>query len=255
MPLTTLPGDPLPLPSPPLSPPPPLPVPPPAAAPAATPAWVAAIGLGFAVTSGNTDTSTLNVSIDLSSRAKARNVFKADMLYLRGEQDGDLNINRLSVRARDEYTGLHAGRGYAFGQVEYLSDTFKDIEFLVAPAVGLGFKIRDTAGLAFAFDAGLGIKVEKSMLRRVQSSGAVTAAQRFLRKLSDHATITESLAALWAVDRSDDALYTFKAGLTADLTRRSQVKLEVIDLYKTRPPATTVVKNDVSFVTSVVYKF
>jgi hypothetical protein len=76
-----------------------------------------------------------------------------------------------------------------------------------------------------------------------------------VRKLSQHASITQSLAALWTVDRFDDALYTFKAGLTADLTRRSQIKVEVVDLYKTRPPAVTVQKNDVSLVTSVVYKF
>ena len=76
-----------------------------------------------------------------------------------------------------------------------------------------------------------------------------------MRKLSEHASITQSLAALWTIDRFDDALYTFKAGLTADLTRRSQIKVEVVDLYKTRPPAVTVGKNDVSLVTSLVYKF
>jgi len=121
--------------------------------------------------------------------------------------------------------------------------------------VGLGHKVRDTPGLTLFLDAGLGLKVEKNMGRVVQSTSAVTASQRFTRKLSDHASISQSMAALWTVDRLDDALYTFKAGLTADLTRRSQIKIEVVDLYKTRPPAVTVEKNDVSLVTSVVYKF
>jgi len=31
--------------------------------------------------------------------------------------------------------------------------------------------------------------------------------------------------------------------------------VELVDLYKTRPPTATVVKNDVSIVTAVVYKF
>ncbi len=142
-----------------------------------------------------------------------------------------------------------------FGQIEGLRDTFKDIEYLVAPSVGLGHKVRDTPALLLFVDAGLGLKVEKNRDRAVRASGAVTASQRFTRKLSEHASISQSLAGLWTIDRLDDALYTFKAGLTADLTRRSQIKMEVVDLYKTRPPVVTVEKNDVSLVTSLVYKF
>jgi putative salt-induced outer membrane protein YdiY len=251
-----MPGEPVPIPSPPPAPPappagPPAPVIPP---PQALRPWVASIGLGFSLTSGNADTSTLNLSFDVSSRPQAPNVFKADLLYLRGEENGELSLNRLSLRARDEYTRA-GGRTYLFGQIEGLRDTFKDIDYLVAPSFGLGHKVRDTAALLLFLDAGLGFKMEKDMNRALRTSGAVTASQRFTRKLSEHASISQSLAALWTIDRLDDALYTFKAGLTADLTRRSQIKVEVVDLYKTRPPAVTVEKNDVSLVTAVVYKF
>jgi putative salt-induced outer membrane protein YdiY len=254
-PPAAMPGEPVPVPSPPPPPPPPQAPPPPA--PAAAPSLrprLASIGLGFALTSGNADTSTLNLSFDVSSRPQAPNVFKADLLYLRGEENGELSLNRLSLRARDEYTRA-GGRTYLFGQIEGLSDTFKDIDYLVAPSVGLGHKVRDTPALLLFVDVGLGLKVEKNMARALRTSGAVTASERFTRKLSEHASISQSLAALWTIDRLDDALYTFKAGLTADLTRRSQIKVEVVDLYKTRPPVVTVEKNDVSLVTSLVYKF
>jgi putative salt-induced outer membrane protein YdiY len=231
-----------------------LPPAPPPPAPPAVPAWTASVGLGFAITSGNADTSTLNLSFDVTSRPQMPNVFKADLLYLRGEENGAVNLNRLSTRVRDEYTRA-AGKSYMFGQIEGLRDTFKDIDYLVAPSVGLGHKVRDTPRLALFLDTGVGMKVEKNMRRALRTSGAVTASERFVHKLSQHASITQSLAALWTIDRFDDALYTFKAGLTADLTRRSQIKVEVVDLYKTRPPAVTVEKNDVSLVTSVVYKF
>jgi hypothetical protein len=94
-PVVPMPGDPLPIPLPP--PPPPTP---------REPAWFGSIGLGFAVTSGNADTSTLNVSVEPSTRALARNVFRADGRFLRGERNGELNLNlnQLSMRMRDEYT-------------------------------------------------------------------------------------------------------------------------------------------------------
>ncbi len=246
-----MPGDPLPAPSPPPVPPAPRPD---APAPPPLPVWTASIGLGFALTSGNADTSTLNVSFDVSSRPQMPNVFKADLLYLRGEENGALSLNRLSLRARDEYTRA-AGKSYLFGQLEGLRDTFKDIDYLMALSAGLGHKVRETAALALFLDAGLGVKIEKNTDRGLRTSGAVTASERFTRRLSEHAQLTQSLAALWTIHRLDDALYTFRFGLTADLTRRSQIKVEVVDLYKTRPPAVTVEKNDVSLVTSVVYKF
>jgi putative salt-induced outer membrane protein YdiY len=235
------PGEPLPLPSPPPPPPP------------REPRWSGSFGFGLAITSGNADTSTLNVSLDLSTRPQARNVFKAEGLYLRGDRNGEPNVDRLSMRARNEYT--RPPRAYVFGQVEYLRDAFKDIDYLVAPSIGLGYKVRDTPATLLAFDVGVGLKVERDTGQGVRTEGAVTAAQRARRQLSPHATITQSIAALWTVDRFDDALYTVKLGLVADLTRRSQVRIEVVDLYKTRPPLTTIGKNDVSVVTSLVYKF
>ena len=211
------------------------------------------MGLGVSVTAGNADTSTFNASMDIATRGDVPNVFKAEALYLRGDRNGELNLNRLSVRVRDEYTG--APRHYVFGQVEYLRDTFKDIEYLVAPAVGLGYKAYETEARALAFDLGIGAKIEKNMARRRTTLGAVTANQRWRQRLSSHAAVTQSAGALWTADRFDDALYTLKLGLTADLTRRSQVKIEVVALYKTRPPAASVEKNDVSAVTALVYKF
>jgi putative salt-induced outer membrane protein YdiY len=231
----------------------PLPSPPPPLAKAQPAAWTGSIGLGISVTAGNADTSTFNATVDLATRADAANVFKAEALYLRGDRDGELNLNRLSIRGRHEYR--RAPHAYVFGQVEHLRDTFKDIDYLVAPAIGMGYKVHETETRALALDFGVGAKIEKNMARRATTSGAVTANQRWRRQLSSHAAVTQSLGALWTADRFDDALYTLKVGITADLTRRSQIRLEVVDLYKTRPPTAMVEKNDVSAVTALVYKF
>ena len=194
------------------------------------------------------------MAVDLSSRPKARNIFKAEGLYLRGGKDGELNVDRLSVKLRDEYT--RAPHMFVYGQVEYLRDTFKDIQYLVAPTVGVGYKVWDTADVRIlAFDAGVGFKSEKNPFEPVRTSGAITGAERFLHKLSDHATVTQSIAALWTADDFGDALYTLKLGLAAAITTRSQLTVELADFYKTRPPDVTVRKNDVSVVTAVVYKF
>ena len=60
---------------------------PPPAAPSGP--WIGSIGGGVALTSGNTDTSTINASYDVTYDPKTKNVVKSDALYLRGKKLSD----------------------------------------------------------------------------------------------------------------------------------------------------------------------
>jgi hypothetical protein len=66
--------------------------------------------------------------------------------------------------------------------------------------------------------------------------------------------LTESVAGLWKTRDFSDALYTFGAGVTASLTTRSQLKVEMIDTFKNLPPAPSTKKNDVALVVSILFK-
>ena len=68
------------------------------------------------------------------------------------------------------------------------------------------------------------------------------------------AAITLAFNALWKASDFGDGVYTFTAGAAAALTKRVQIKAELLDAYITRPPA-AVLKNDVSLITSFAYKF
>jgi putative salt-induced outer membrane protein YdiY len=45
------------------------------------------------------------------------------------------------------------------------------------------------------------------------------------------------------------------AALAVSVTTRAQLKVELLDTYKAKPPSPTVKKNDVSLLLGVVYKF
>lgn len=225
----------------------------PPAEPPPPPPWTGSVGAGLAFTKGNTDTTNVNISFDLASDPKQVNVFKAEGLYLQGSQDGDDTVDRTAVRGR--YERHFSPRTFLFGQMDYVRDTFKDIEYLISPTVGIGRILVDDGKLKVTVDGGVGIVWEKDTDFDVETSGAVTAGEAVAYKLSDTATITHSTTALWKMDDFGDGLYTFRAGIAAGLTKRSQIKLEFIDTLKTRPPTDLVQKNDVAFVSAIVYKF
>ena len=48
---------------------------------------------------------------------------------------------------------------------------------------------------------------------------------------------------------------SFSAGLSTSVLKQIELKIELLDAYKTEPPNDLVKKNDVAFLTAVVYKF
>jgi putative salt-induced outer membrane protein YdiY len=224
------------------------------AAPAAPPPlWSGSIGAGLAVTAGNSDTSNYNLAFNVKHNPDNPHLMTAEAFYLRGTNDGTLAVNRSTFAVRDEYT--LSPRALLFGQVRYLRDTFKNIDYLVAPTAGVGYKVVDLEPTKLAVDVGVGGVWERNTGFETNASGAVTAGESFSHKLSGTAAITQSINALWKTSDFGDALYSFNVGLAASITPKSTLKIELLEVYKTQPPVPTVQKQDVALVTSFVYGF
>ena len=217
------------------------------------PPWTGSAGFGLALNRGNTATTNLNVSFDATHDPKTRSVWKFKGLYLRGTNNGTVALDRLQLEGRNEHT--LSTRVYAFGQLQVLEDQFKDIDYLVAPTAGVGVKIVATPATSFNVDGGLGVKIEKNPGLDRRADAVVTANDRLEHKLSKTAVVTQGFGALWKAQDFGDALYTFTAGLAASVTTRTQLKVELLDTYASRPPTAAVKSNDVALLTALVFKF
>jgi putative salt-induced outer membrane protein YdiY len=227
------------------------PAPPPPAPPPQ--AWTGSAGLGLSLNRGNTATTNLNATFEAAQNPTLKSVWKFKGLYLRGETDGALTVDRLLLEGRNERT--FTTRAYGFGQVQFLEDQFKQIDYLIAPSAGLGYKLVVTPRTSLNADAGVGFKFEKNPGFERRDDLVITASDKFEHKLSGTASVMQSFGALWKAQDFGDALYTFTAGVAAALTTRTQVKVELLDTYATRPPNVTVKNNDVALLTAFVYKF
>lgn len=214
--------------------------------------WTVAAGAGLALTSGNKDTSTVNASYDLTYDPQTRNVVKSDGLLIRGETDNEVSADRIGLNLRDEYE--LTDRVYVFGQNQYLRDRFKSIDYLLAPSGGVGYKLIDTTATKLGVDAGLGGVWEKNTDLDVDSSGAVTLGQKLQHALTGTTTLTESYSGLWKTGDFGDSLHVFSVGAAAAISARTQLKVELLDTYKSLPPLPTVQKNDVAILIALVYK-
>ncbi|MCA1562385.1 MAG: DUF481 domain-containing protein [Acidobacteria bacterium] len=217
------------------------------------PLWTGSAGFGLSLNRGNTETTNLNLSAEATRDPKTDSVWRFKGLYLRGETDDTLTVDRLHLQGRNERS--LTGRTYAFGELQVLEDQFKNIDYLIAPSGGLGYKIVATPATTFNVDGGLGFKIEKNPGFDRRTDVVVALSDKFEHKLSTTAALTQGFAALWKAQDFGDALYTFTAGVAAALTARTQLKLELLDTYSSRPPNPAVKSNDVAVLTTLVYKF
>jgi len=215
--------------------------------------WEGTAGAGLALTSGNSDTLTFNLSFDAARTPNARNIMKWTGLYLRGEQEGEVTANRLSFSFRDQYA--LSTRSFTYGQIAYLRDTFKLIDYLVAPTGGVGYKIVDTAATKFDVDGGVGAVWEKNPGVDVHTSVALTLNEKLEHALSETATIKHAATGLWKADDFADSLFAFSIGLGAKLTEQVQLSIDLLDTFKNKPPTVETKKNDVALVTAITAKF
>src|SRR4051794_21903794 len=76
--------------------------------------WTSSVGAGIAITSGNSDTKNLNFSLTTKYDPKTRFVFKADALVLRGESNGEKQVDKATASARGEWS--LSDRLFTFGE-------------------------------------------------------------------------------------------------------------------------------------------
>ncbi|MBM3773031.1 MAG: DUF481 domain-containing protein [Acidimicrobiia bacterium] len=83
---------------------------------------------------------------------------------------------------------------------------------------------------------------------------SVTFGEKLQHRLTPTATLTQSFTGLWKTKDFEDSLYTIGAGIAVTVSTRTQLKFEVLDVYKNNPPLPTLKKNDLATLLAVVYK-
>ncbi len=215
--------------------------------------WTSSAGAGVAITSGNSDTTNINIALSTLWDPKTTRLFKADALYLLGETNGEKQVDKTSAAAR--YEQLFSDRAFWFGELQYLRDPFKDISYLVSPLVGAGYHVIRTDVRKLTFDGAVGGVVENNETLGSRTSGAVKAGESFDWTLSPTSKFTQRLSGLWKTDDFADALYHFDAGIASTIAQRLELKVSYVYDYKNRTPSPDIEKGDSALFAALLFKF
>lgn len=224
-----------------------------AAPPPPPPGWTGSASAGLALTQGNNDTSTVNAAYEIKRDTGSPFLLKSTGLLVWGKSEGELTQDQLALSGRGERKLTE--RTSMFGQLQYLRDSFKDIDYLISPTIGVSQLLLKNDRTEFSVDGGVGIVWEQNTDLDLKTDGAVTAGQQFTHKLTATTDFKQKVSALWKMDDFGDALYAFNAGIALAITDGTQLKVEILDTYKTKPTAADIKSNDIATLLSFVYKF
>ena len=211
--------------------------------------WSGHFAAGFNFTRGNSDTSSLNLSLVAQYDPGTKNLVKADAFYIHNVESGTSSTDRSSAHLRDERNVSPAW--FAYGDAQYIKDRFKEIVYFVNPTVGVGYRLLDQPSRKAQVDAGVGGVVERDEGEDRRSSGALRVGEETSFALSKTAVLTNRGFALLA--SGGDAFYYLDLGIGAEISEHFELKVALIDQYKRKPPA-DVVSNDLAGIVSVGYK-
>ena len=207
----------------------------------------------MAVTQGNSDTSTVNLAYGVKRDVGSPFLFRSAGLFIRADSEGELTTNRLALDGRVDRK--LTDRTSLFGQLQYLRDEFKEIDYLIAPTAGVAQLLVKNDRTELGVDVGAGLVWEKNPGFDTDLDGALVAGQDYRFKITSTSEFTQRFSALWKMDDFDDGLYIFGVGLAANITTQTQIKFELLDTFKNKPPRAEVQKNDVAILLSFVYKY
>jgi putative salt-induced outer membrane protein YdiY len=226
------------------------PAPPPVDQPAT---WSGTFGGGLSLTSGNTDSLTYNFAFDLARDSGQGNVLTWTGLYLRGAQNEVVVVHRLSLGLRNEFT--FSPRTFFFSQIDYLHDQFKRIDYLIAPAVGFGYKLVEIPSTTFSIDLGGGSVTERNPGSEPRTTGGIKVGETLTHDLNSTAAIKQATTALWNANDLGNLLLTSSIGLATRISTRFQLTVDLIDTYKSRPATAATERNDVNLVIAITAKY
>ena len=195
--------------------------------------WTGSLGAGLAFTGGNSSTTGVNVAFDAKYLFSEKSLLAVTAFWIYQSNDGTSTVDKNQAVGRYE-AGI-TEKVYAFGEVAYLRDVFKNVTYLVTPLVGGGYRFVKTKEITLSADAGFGGAFEKNPDDAPRSSLAAALGQSFSYQLGPGTSFNEKFGILWKLNNTSDYDVHFEAGVATSVSRRSELKVTYILDYKNMP--------------------
>ncbi|MCG6891380.1 MAG: DUF481 domain-containing protein [Gammaproteobacteria bacterium] len=211
--------------------------------------WKGEGALGFASSSGNSDTENLNASLKIS-RQHLQWKHSLALEAIRNQTDNETSADRWAIKERSEYQLDE--QSYAFGQARYEEDKFSGFDHQASLVLGLGSRFLEDARHLLDLSLGLGYRsIKNSESGDSEDNGIVTSDLIYEYKISESATFSE-IALIEA--GADNTFMQSETALLTSINDSLSSKISYLLKHNSDVPS-DVEKTDTIVSISLVYGF
>lgn len=211
--------------------------------------WRGSGELGYVRTTGNTETSSLNVGLEfIYEKDKWRHTLGATAL--RSKKSGTLDAERWTLNGQSDYK--FSEKSYIFGAFRYDDDTFAGYSPVSSLSIGYGRELVNNDKHFLLGEVGAGYRMQEVAATGKSEDGAI-----FRGRLDWRWTITDTteFGNQFLVEAgSDNTFFQNDTNLTVAINKAFAVKLSYQYRYNTDPPIGSD-DTDTQFTTNLVYNF
>jgi len=220
--------------------------------------WRALFTAGASVSSGNSDSTTVNLSGEVVKATKTdKFTANARALYLKNDDSESEQRYAFGTHYQRDVTD----RVFGFGQFDALKDEPANLSSRYSVGAGGGYHIVKQDNVTWDVSTGLGFTQERyvepalqdGVLRSKYSNLELLFAEESNHKISDNTTLKQRLAYLPDLRNSGEYRATFDGGISVAMTKRFSLTATVQHRYDSNP-GDGLKKNDTLFVTGVSYR-
>ena len=210
--------------------------------------WNGSAELGASITTGNTDSSTINGKLKIGYESDPwKHLFRLEALQ--ASEDGEDTANRVLAEFESNYSLTE--RDYVFGALRGSHDEFSGYDYQASAAAGYGRKLWVSDKGYWDAEIGPGVRVSETDDGERNTNLIARLASGFEYKFSDFAKFSQDVTVLAGEDNTEIESVT---GLTSSLTDTLAMKLSYTVQHNTDVPAGTE-KTDTYTSVNLVYNF
>lgn len=219
--------------------------------------WRGSADLGFTLTEGNSETTSLSVGAEGIHRME-RQRWTLTGSYLRSTTDGERTADRLDLLAR--YDVFPSERFFLFAEGRGGFNKPAGIETRIAPGLGAGYQFVSTADLTAAGKTGATYIRDEFVDGSVDEALYGALGQSLELAVNDGTTLSQSLTYNPRLEDLGDYLLHGEIALHTEITESLGLRVTFVDDYDSDPfvdPETgeARARNDITFITGVSYSF
>ena len=210
--------------------------------------WSGEAELGASITTGNTDSSTVNGKLKIGYQAEPwTHQFRLEAL--KSSEDGEDTADRLLAEFESDYA--LSERDYLFGALRGTRDEFSAYDYQASAAAGYGRKLWVSERGYWDAEIGPGVRVSETDAGERETNLIARLASGLEYRFSDFAKFNQDVTVLAGENNTEIESVT---GLTSSLTETLAMKLSYTVQHNTEVPAGTE-KTDTYTSINLVYNF